>query len=251
MNNDMKTKDLRWNWWTSFFFNNCCLPTISSAFVPVPVPLASDAEPLPPKLDQPTHESKRSLPNPSPPLFIVGFHLSQELISSCKRWEDWKFFEEGESHQQSMGRNMTRARWLTSFCSWGGRWLSSWRYDLNLQLKIKISDKTGKENFPAPVISGLSKEVSTTARIRKFARRDREYNVFHDDHASKRQHTTHRYWYWYQSPIHIRSEKHAKELMCNRRRNRHRSGKRVRHNYAVNTRRGACNSARMLMPVFL
>jgi hypothetical protein len=104
-------------------------------------------------------------------LLIKGSSL-KILMSSC---ED---FEEEESLLQAMGREMgiTVDRTPKCHCELAGEGIEyAWGCSKNFYRSLHLNDKRGKENFRSCVEKSLSPEVLTTARIRKFARRARQY----------------------------------------------------------------------------
>ena len=87
-------------------------------------------------------------------------------------------FEEEESLLQAMGREMgiTVDRTPKCHCELAGEGIEyAWGCSKNFYRSLHLNDKRGKENFRSCVEKSLSPEVLTIARIRKFARRARQY----------------------------------------------------------------------------
>ena len=107
------------------------------------------------------------------------------LLSNCRD------FEEEESMLQTMGRKMGILvdRTPKCHCELAGEGIEySWGCSKNAYRLLPLSEKRKKETFLNGVRKCLSREVLTTERVRKNARRAREYIcAYHTFHISEKQ----------------------------------------------------------------
>ena len=113
------------------------------------------------------------------------------LMSDCEDFKD----EESllQSMEQKMGISVDRTP--KCHCELAGEGIEySWGCAKNFYRTIELTKKKGKEKFRAAVSRCLSREVLTTERMRKFARRARQYicayyKIHHDEQAAKEANT--------------------------------------------------------------